>query len=628
MTSTIRGNRWLMLAAMMLLALAPAAQALAQAPRVAEIEVRGNQRINREAILAVVTTKVGDEISPERLERDRLAIDALGWFQAVTINPQPLPGGGYRISIVVNEFPVVKSLDITGSTLFSDEQTRALLKTKTGQIFNRIDFEADLEAIRRLYLDKGYQVRILYNADQPEFLEQGVLKAEVQELKVGALKLKWPTREIKDKQGNVVRREESHKTRNYVVMRELSQRPGALYNVNQLQRDYRTLAALGFFEAINPVVEVEQDLTVSITWELTEKRTGQVSVGAGYSPRQQLVGRAELADQNFRGKGQGVSISGEIGSFGGDGAPSVELSFHEPWLTPQKTSMTVEVYNKLVWRFSQSILNRGPRDDDRYTERRFGGTIQFGRPFSWPVTLGLRYDDVNTADLPQQGGGGVRFPTQDGRVVSGNVTRLWNSRDYPNNPTEGGILRLSSEVGHASLDNAANQDFDNSIFNKNVVDYRRYFRTQPLKATKEPEREQESQKVPVVALRLMAGTVIGDVPFFEQFFVGGAESLRGYLEDRFWGQHMFIASAEYRRPLLNRIVGVLFADAGSAWGTRSSFQFSNRRLATDFEQHQGFKLFPSVGLGIRVATPIGPIRLDYGFGTEGGRTHFSIGHAF
>src|SRR5205085_11503136 len=111
----------------------------------------------------------------------------------------------------------------------------------------------------------------------------------------------------------------------------------------------------------------------------------------------------------------------------------------------------------------------------------------------------------------------------------------------------------------------------------------------------------------------------GRLPFFEQFFMGGAESLRGYLEDRFWGQNVFLASAEYRHPFNNRISGVLFTDIGDAWGTQSQFAFTNPKLQTQFRQHEGFQPQPAIGIGLRVATPIGPVRLDYGYGLEGGR---------
>jgi len=602
--------------------------AAAQAPRVSGIEIRGNQRINEQAIRSVVTTQVGDEASAERLERDRLAIEALGWFRTVTVTPQNQPDMTVRVIFTVLEYPVLKELQITGNTLFTEEQIREKLKTRPGQVFNRADWAADVDMITGLYTTDGYSVRPLFDITSPDstFLQDGILKLEISELRVGSVQLKWPLRDIKNEDGEVVRREETHKTRNYVVLRELTLKPGELYNSKHLQRDYRALTNLGFFETVRPQVDIQEDLTVAIQWELAERRTGNVTLGAGYSPRQQIIGRGELSEQNFRGKGQSIGISAEIGTFGGDGLPSLELQFYEPWLTKDRTSLNVNLYNKLVWRFSRSLLDQN-RFESRYFERRVGGIVSFGRPFKIPITLGFRYDDVSTRDLPAR----VRFPRQDGRVASINAIRSWNNRDYTTNPTEGGLSRFSTEFGHAALDKAAREPFRTSFFSKNVADIRRYWRLKKLKATEEPAREQEAQKTPVLAARIMGGATIGQIPFFEQFFVGGAESLRGYLEDRFWGKYMFLASVEYRRPVMNRIVGVLFMDAGSAWGTNSSFQFGGgggRGISTQFQQDSGFRIHPAIGVGIRVATPIGPVRLDLGFGEEGSRTHFSIGHAF
>ena len=128
-----------------------------------------------------------------------------------------------------------------------------------------------------------------------------------------------------------------------------------------------------------------------------------------------------------------------------------------------------------------------------------------------------------------------------------------------------------------------------------------------------------------IAIRVMGGVESGAIMFSEQFFVGGAESVRGYREDRFWGTKMLVANVEYRVPVANSLTGVLFVDWGGAWGgEKLNFPGPFKSLA----QHTKFDPVASAGVGIRVRTPIGNLRLDYGIGSEGSRTHFSIGHAF
>jgi outer membrane protein insertion porin family len=86
---------------------------------------------------------------------------------------------------------------------------------------------------------------------------------------------------------------------------------------------------------------------------------------------------------------------------------------------------------------------------------------------------------------------------------------------------------------------------------------------------------------------------------------------------------MVLGSVEFRAPLANSLTGVIFVDAGDAWGgPYESVKFNG------FEQHSGFRPSVGFGVGLRVITPIGPIRIDQGFGSEGARTHFSIGHVF
>jgi outer membrane protein insertion porin family len=137
-------------------------------------------------------------------------------------------------------------------------------------------------------------------------------------------------------------------------------------------------------------------------------------------------------------------------------------------------------------------------------------------------------------------------------------------------------------------------DFD---FNKYSAESRNYFKVGHAQ---------------VVAVRGMVGYADGKMPDSGRFAVGGADSLRGYRDDQFKGNRMLAASAEYRFPIVSKVEGVVFSDIGKAW--QGEYKLND--------------LEASVGVGVRVSTPIGPIRLDVAKGGQGVRTNFSFGSQF
>lgn len=590
--------------------LLPALPAFAQANRVLSVEVQGNQKISTDAILQVVATKPGEEFSREQLDRDVREIHQMGWFRAQPATRVEETPEGVKVTFIVQEWPVIQRIEIAGNKLISTDQIRAVMQTKEGNVLNTPLLSKDIDAIERLYADKGYVGRVIGDAVGVDFEKTGVLKIPIVEATVEKVNIS----------GN-------RKTRTNVIRRELTVKPGTPYSLNALRKDYARLDRLGIFETIEEKTEAGSELgKVIVNWAVKERRTGQVSVGLGYSAREKLVGRAELSESNFRGRGEGLNLLWETGGF--TGRNSFEFGYFLPWLDSKRTSLSVDLYDKLVYRFS-STFGRDPtgRSTNRYDERRKGGTLTLTRPFSETFRLALtgRFDDVATANLSTEPN---TFPVQDGTVTTGTVRGTLDTRDFAINPTGGSFHTAWVESGFSNLrkSNITNDPRGSSPISKFATDLRRYV---PLKAHKaKTPAERAREKIPVLALRLMAGTSTGRLPFFEQFFMGGAESLRGYLEDRFWGRNMFLASAEYRRPLAQALTGVLFVDVGDAWNTRSAFQFTDPSLQTRFRQHQGFSPQPAAGIGLRVTTPIGPIRLDYGFGNEGSRLHFSIGHSF
>ncbi len=238
--------------------------------------------------------------------------------------------------------------------------------------------------------------------------------------------------------------------------------------------------------------------------------------------------------------------------------------------------------------------------------------------------LGGRFENVTTDPSLLVTTGNLANIIQDGDVTAGSLRLVHNTRDFELSPATGGYEAVSVELGTvaATLYNVSNNVISSSPFDggfaKTSVDLRRYF-------SRGGKKTSPNDKRIVIATRLLVGTSTGKLPFFEQFFVGGGESLRGYVEDRFWGTKMVLASIEVRKPIAQSIDGVVFTDYGDAWDTEPEFANVSINNLTQSEAFQGHF---GVGVGIRVTTPIGHLRLDYGVGSEGARTHFSMGQAF
>lgn len=592
-------------------ALAPLPVLAQEGQKVAQVVITGNQNLNRDTIANVVKLAPGADYSKEAVEKDRTAINAMGYFSAVAVRTEDTPEG-VRVIYDVVENPTVKDIKIVGAGPMPDESILKLMRTQPNQVLNTATLNIDIEAIQRYYREQGYVAYVTEDIGIDR--ETGVLTIPILVHTVQSI----------DIVGN-------KKTREYVFLREMKTKPGNVFNMKVLREDVARIYNLDVLEDIQtPKIEPGSDIgKVAIAIPVTEKKTGQVSIGLGYSSRSRLVGRAELAETNFRGRGQGLTLIWEAGTsssgIGGNG--SYEIGYSEPWIDKKHTSLSVNVFNKLLYRFSSSFIGgNGDINGETYNERRKGASLGLSRPLTDATRafVTLRGETVDTSDIPTTANNS--FVAQSGPVQSGTFRLVNNTRDFDKDPADGWYKSVSVELGNADILERFIQNTDggdpqiteskvSGPFRKLQLDARKYW-------SKQGKKTVPTDKRTVIAARLTGGVASGALPFFEQFFVGGSETLRGYREDRFWGDKMLVGSVEYRKPVAQSLTGVLFADYGDAWGTKSDINPSG------LPQHDGFDPSLGVGLGIRVNTPIGNLRLDYGVGSDGARTHFSIGHAF
>ncbi len=592
--------------------------------RISRILIAGNKNINDAAIRGVITSaglKLGDAYTPENAAAARDAVKAMGYFNGdVLLSGAQDPAGGADVTFTVRENPVIKTIKFTANTptgepTIPSDKLRSLMTTKEGQVLNTNILVRDLSTLfNHDPASPGYAYQQGYIFDVSSDINidplTGVLNIPIVEAHINSLKITG-----------------LKKTKPTVITRELHSQVGDVLNEKTLQKDLTRVYNLGLFDEVGPFDPASTDVgKVDITIPVTEKRSGQVSVGVGYSSTQKLVGQAELAENNFRGLGERVSLQWQVG--GVNSQSSLELGFFEPYLDKRHTSLDVDLYDKAVYRFASGSLSGGSVDTtgstSTYIERHKGLTLGVNRPYGDAVTVGItgRSETVSTDNFITSTAD--QYIRQKGTVTGLGLRGILSNRDNEFAPAAGGLTSVSYEFVGAStepVDSLAVSPLapGREYFGKLGIDLRRY---NSLQGPRKPGNFNQPKRV--LATRILIGTTSKNVPFFEQYFLGGADSLRGFDQDRFWGSNLALFQAELRVPVGkdNNFQGVLLFDGGDAWN--SIYQVQGLR------QDTAFKLRTDYGVGIRLVTPIGPIRLDYAIPNGGGsgRTQFSIGQSF
>lgn len=617
-------------------ALSVATVAWAQEGRpIAEIQFLGRQNTNETvATLAVNKVfKVGSPFTLKGLEDAKKALVDTGLYASVTTRFEELPDRRIRLVFTVAENPIIDVITFTGNKVIKNAELLALMATKPGEVLNQKTLSSDVLKIPRFYQSRGFRALVV--------IDEVSLDPKTRTLTIPVLETVVEAIDIQGLQ----------KTAKSVVLREIRTKVGSPYNDNLLQEDLSRLMRLNIFVDAVTNAEPGSDLDkTKVTLAVQEQRTGQVGVSVGYSARQRLIGTISLNEQNFRGKGQGLDLQWSVA--GGISRNSYELGFTEPWVDKNNTSASINLYNRLAFRFNRILSSNLTNDasNNQYFEERNGAGFNLSRPltadrftraFAGVRAEGIQannlqqnYDALSDDDIKNLRGSLV----QDGRISALTFGIISNPTDNAQDPTRGYYLSPSIELGNSrfnyqkpSLNPKYGQTGEprllienrsqNGGFVKYILDARRYT---SLNGERTKDNLREGKRV--LASRLMVGTAMGNIAFSEQFFMGGADNLRGFFDDRFWGNSMFLFSNELRIPLdkTNQLGGVFFVDVGHAWGASTV----NQENIVGFEQQSKFKPRTSFGLGIRVRTPVGPVRLDYGFGDGAGRSHFSIGQAF
>ena len=539
---------------------------------IVEINFSGASAATEPTARAALAMHVGDAVSEAGLVKDRDAVYATGYFYDLYPTFEQVPEG-VVLTYNVLENPVLKEVKIEGNTVETTESLMDLVTVKNGELLNSRTLQENVQAIQEKYRADGY---ILAKITDLNIAQDGTLTIKISEGVLEDYKVK----------GN-------KKTKDYVILREMRQKTGEPFNANLARRSMQRVYNLGFFEDVNVKMNpgVEPNAVV-MEIDVKEKRTGSFGIGAGYSSSDGMVGMVSVSDTNFRGMGDTISISYEMSGDDTD-ARGYTFMYRRPWLDKKETAGTLRVYNRV---YEYDDYDENGNHKESFMRKYSGGEFTLSRPMSEYstnfVTLRNRKDryvkHTETGNAGNRSGNTAWLSSNFGTTRSITLEHVTDTRDNVYEPTMGARASLSAEFA------GFGGDFRYQKYTLGDTHYLKAGRSQ------------------VFVLRGQYGFTTGSLSEYSQFRMGGQDTIRGYREDQFRGTRMALASLEYRFPIVSKVTGALFTDYGGAWS-------------------DGFmpeKMHGSIGVGLGLNTPIGPLRLDYGRGSQGGRVHFRVGGTF
>jgi outer membrane protein insertion porin family len=645
---------------------------------ISEVKIQGNKAMDVGDIHGVLTTKPRQVVNSDKLNTDiekiRGLYHAKGYYN-VEISDVLEKRGDKEVVvlfiIVENEKLYVERISFEGNRTFSDKELRNIMKTTEWGILHFFNdsgvlkedqLKQDVSKINAFYLNNGF---IHAQVGEPEITHDKkgiylkILITEGKQFKVGKVEIigdtlkvsratlkenlkigkqEYFSREamIKDidyliqmcndegfayadallqttpqektqtvdvtyqiKKGNEVYFSRiliagNNKTRDKVIRRQLSIMEGDLYSKSALKNSYNALGGLRYFEEVDFQTEkgASENLT-DVLVRVKEKSTGMFSVGAGYSALDNAVVTASISQQNLFGRGQTLTLKASIGG----SSQNYDLSFIEPWLFDVPLWSKADLWNYYRIYDTYSLNSAG-----------VGATLGYGLWQYVTGYIGYRLTNDNIKDI--QPNASYYVLKQAGVTTTSGLTAtlVRNTLDDIMFPSKGSKNSVSVTYTGGFLQGTTS-------FTKTNVNASWYY-SLPLET--------------VFGLYGKAGYLSSndgkDVPIYERYTLGGMSTLRGQRDigprdpvtnDLIGGLTWMGFSGELVFPLIRNagMKAVLFYDTGNAWD--SGYHFEDMRQ--------------TAGVGIRWYSPIGPLRLEYGFvldqraGESGGRFEFTLG---
>jgi outer membrane protein insertion porin family len=561
---------------------------------IGEIRIVGNKFLKEKDIKGKLQTSelflwfFGGTLKREELRRDLDRIRAYyldnGFLDIAVAEPEievNLEKKRLVITIRVEEGPDyrISKLTLKGNKLFPEAEIRRLMTSMPGGIFSREQLQADVVAITDRYSEHGYlfadvaPVTDIQRSDTTVSVSMEI--TEGQQAFINRIEIAGNTR-----------------TRDKVIRREIMMVEGDVFNSAYLRASRQNLQSMGYFE--DPVKIETRRVTapdkVDLVVEVKEKSTGAFTIGGGFSSVDGAIGVATISQGNLFGLGKRLSLAAQIGQNANRG----NLQYTDPHFLDSDFMFDARAF--LTSSFYQT--NQGFNSDS------VGGAVMMGHTLFEMVygTAGYLLERVKIKDLNADAPDIIkRQAAENGgesvtSSVTGNMTR--DTRDNFNEPTRGNRTSLSATYAGGIL------GFDNNFY-KFAADVSQYW---PI----------WWKLVGHVRSSVLYGESYGktpNLPAQERFFLGGINTIRGFRNFTIspkdpttggltGGNKAWFANTEILFPLYEqlRMRGLVFFDIGNNLDESSSFQdlFSKR-------------MYRSAGVGLRFMSPLGAIRVEWGF---------------
>ncbi|CAH9072275.1 unnamed protein product [Cuscuta europaea] len=548
--------------------------------------------LEAEALNALKVCRANSALTAREVQDDVHRVFASGYFSScmpVAMDTRD----GIRLVFQVEPNQEFRGLVCEGANVLPSKFIEDAFRNGYGKIVNIRRVDEIINSINGWFMDRG----LIGMVSGIDILSGGIIKLQVAEAEINNINIRFLDRTGEPTIG---------KTKPETILRQLTTKKGQVYSALQGKRDVETVLSMGTMEDVSIIPQPSEDTgKIDLTMNLVERKspTG-ISAGGGLSsritngPLAGLIGSLSIYHKNLFGRNQKLNLSLERGQIDS----IYRINYTDPWVEgdDKRTSRSIMVQNS---RAPGTLVHGNQPDNSSLTIGRVTAGIEYSRPFrpKWNGTAGIIFQRVDVRD-------DKRNPViRD--FYSSPLTASGNTHDDMLLAKLETVYTGSGDSGSSML--AFNMDQGIPVlpewllFNRVNARALKGFIVGPFR----------------LRLSLSGGHVAGNFPPHEAFAIGGTNSVRGYEDGAVGsGRSYTVGCGEISFPLTGPAEGVVFADYGTDFGSGSSVP----------GDPAGARLKPGsgygAGLGIRVDSPLGPLRLEYAFNDQGvGRFHFGVG---